>query len=147
MLPNTFRNSHRKNKHQIDHWDLDHQEDFFTHQEFGRKHLLQEHLALLHQHYGMLYQDAYWMKVPLLYGKKHLKTYLFKVHLTCKAGEKLSHCILFTVPYQISHYHHHYHHHHHHHFYYYYYKRKESIYTWEQEWRLFKGKKKTPIYT
>ena len=36
--------------------------------------------------------------------RKHLKTYLFKMHSTCKACEKVSHCILFTVLYQILYY-------------------------------------------
>ena len=104
MLLNTSRNLWRKNKHQADNWDPDRQEDFFTHQEFGRKHLLQDHLAMLQWHYGTLYQDVYGMKVPLKYFKNISKHIYLKMHSTCNACEKVSHYILFTVLYQISSY-------------------------------------------
>ena len=64
MVQNSSKNSQRKNKLQADHWDPDHQEDFLAHQEFGKKHLPQDHLAMLYQCYGTPYQDTYGMKVP-----------------------------------------------------------------------------------
>ena len=75
-----------------------------------KKHLSPDHSAMLHWHYGTPYQDCFGMKLPPPYSEKTLKHTSSKKLSTCKAHEKVSHCILFSALYQMLYY-----------YYYYYY--------------------------